>query len=114
VETVLQSEAILIASEKGLSQECEEILAKLLFRIRSVLRAKQYKYILLNAPKDSVEKIVSLLPGVKSPTVVPLALDGWCSIHSVLKEDDFWENIESLRSAGAQGILVVPIEKIIV
>ena len=114
VETVLNSEAVMIAAEKGLSPELEGVFQKLLFRIRSVLRAKQYKYILLNAPKGSIEKIVSLLPGVKSPTVVPLALDGWCSIHSVLKEDDFWESIESLREAGAQGILVVPIEKIIV
>ena len=114
VDTVLNSEAVLIASSKGLSADLEAILQKLLFRIRSVLRAKQYKYILLNAPNDSVEKIVSLLPGVKSPTVVPLALEGWCSIHSVLNEDDFWQSIESLREAGAQGILVVPIEKIIV
>jgi ATP phosphoribosyltransferase len=114
VETVLQSEAVMIAPEKGLSREAEDLLQKMLFRIRSVLRAKQYKYILLNAPNESVERIVEILPGVKSPTIVPLALEGWCSIHSVLKEDDFWESIESLRAAGAQGILVAPIEKIIV
>lgn len=114
VETVLRSEAVLITPEKGLELEREEILKKLLFRFQSVLRAKQFKYVLLNAPKDSVEKIVNLLPGVKSPTVVPLAMEGWCSIHSVLKEDEFWESIESLKQAGAQGILVVPIEKIII
>jgi ATP phosphoribosyltransferase len=114
VETVLKSEAVLISAKNPLAEPLEGILQKLLFRIRSVLRAKQYKYVLLNAPKASVPQIVELLPGVKSPTVVPLALEGWCSVHSVLKEDDFWESIESLKAAGAQGILVVPIEKIIV
>ncbi len=114
VETVLRSEAVLIAPEKGLEAPREAILQKLLFRIGSVLRAKQNKYVVLNAPKEALPAIMELLPGVKSPTVMPLALDGWCSVHSVIKEDDFWERIESLREAGAQGILVVPIEKIIV
>lgn len=112
VETVMKSEAVLIAS-KNLTDEKKELLNRLLFRIESVLEGLNNKYVLLNAPKDSLDEIISLLPGMRSPTVLPLAEEGWCSVHSVIKEDDFWNNIEKLRKAGAQGILVVPIEKMI-
>jgi ATP phosphoribosyltransferase len=95
----------------GTSQK--EILEKLLFRIRSVRKAKHTKYILLNAPNEKLNEIISLLPGMKSPTVLPLAEPGWSSVHSVLNENEFWEIIEKLKGAGAQGILVVPIEKMI-
>lgn len=112
VEVILRSEAILIAGEK-LDAEQEGLIQQLLFRIQSVQRAKRFKYILLNAPNSAIPAITEILPGMKSPTVVPLALEGWSSVHSVLNEDDFWNNIESLRAAGAQGILVIPIEKMI-
>jgi ATP phosphoribosyltransferase len=112
VETILRSEAVLIRHpELGAGQQ--QILDKLLFRIRSVHKARHTKYILLNAPNDKLKKIISLLPGMKSPTVLPLAEPGWSSVHSVVNEDDFWEIIEKLKQAGAQGILVVPIEKMI-
>ncbi len=91
-----------------------QTLARLLFRIQSVKKAKNNKYILLNAPNTNLDKIISLLPGMKSPTVLPLAEPGWSSVHSVLKENEFWDIIEQLKEAGAQGILVVPIEKMIV
>jgi ATP phosphoribosyltransferase len=110
--TILQSQAVLIKNA-SLSAEKEIILEKLLFRIRSVKKARNHKYILLNAPNDRLEAIISLLPGMKSPTVLPLAEPGWSSVHSVLNENDFWNIIEQLRDAGAQGILVVPIEKMI-
>ena len=86
---------------------------KLLFRIRSVKKAKRNKYILLNAPNDKIKDIIALLPGMKSPTVLPLAESGWSSVHSVLNEDEFWDKIERLKAAGAQGILVIPIEKMV-
>jgi ATP phosphoribosyltransferase len=92
----------------------QALLDQLLFRIRAVKKAKNNKYVLLNAPNDSLEKIISLLPGMKSPTVLPLAESGWSSVHSVLNEDEFWEKIEALKNAGAQGILVIPIEKMII
>jgi ATP phosphoribosyltransferase len=112
VETILRSEAVLIRHpELGAGQQ--QILEKLLFRIRSVHKARHTKYILLNAPNDKLKEIISLLPGMKSPTVLPLAEPGWSSVHSVVNEDDFWEIIEKLKQAGAQGILVVPIEKMI-
>jgi len=112
VETILHSEAVLIQHpELGAGQQ--QILEKLLFRIRSVHKARHTKYILLNAPNDKLKEIISLLPGMKSPTVLPLAEPGWSSVHSVVNEDDFWEIIEKLKQAGAQGILVVPIEKMI-
>lgn len=112
-ETILKSQAVLIRSKKlDLSQQ--KVLDQFLFRIRSVKKAKHNKYILLNAPNDSLDKIFNLLPGMKSPTVLPLAEEGWSSVHSVLSEDEFWEKIEALKNAGAQGILVVPIEKMIV
>jgi ATP phosphoribosyltransferase len=113
VETVLQSEAVLIA-RPGLEQDKSSLLRKLLFRIQSVRQAENNKYILLNAPNESLETIVSLIPGMKSPTILPLALPGWSSLHSVISETDFWEVIDKLKEAGAQGILVVPIEKMVV
>lgn len=112
VETILQSQAVLITSSK-LNPEQQAILDKLLFRIQSVKRAKNTKYVLLNAPNDKLDEIISLLPGMKSPTVLPLAEKGWSSVHSVLSESQFWDIIEKLKAAGAQGILVVPIEKMI-
>src|SRR5580704_6044943 len=112
VETILHSEAVLIRHpELGVAQQ--QILEKLLFRIRSVHKARHTKYILLNAPNDRLQEIISMLPGMKSPTVLPLAEPGWSSVHSVVNENDFWEIIEKLKQAGAQGILVVPIEKMI-
>ncbi len=112
VETILNSEAVLIR-HPSLGEQQQLILEKLLFRIRSVRKASHTKYILLNAPNENLEAIVSLLPGMKSPTVLPLAEQGWSSVHSVVNENDFWEIIEKLKTAGAQGILVVPIEKMI-
>ena len=112
VETIFHSEAVLIRHPL-LGNEQQQILEKLLFRIRAVRKARHTKYILLNAPNENLREIVSLLPGMKSPTVLPLAEPGWSSVHSVVNEDDFWEIIEKLKLAGAQGILVVPIEKMI-
>jgi ATP phosphoribosyltransferase len=113
LETVLKSEAVLI-SNKNLSAGKQKLLDKLLFRIRAVKKAKNNKYVLLNAPNDKLEAICKLLPGMKSPTVLPLAEKGWSSVHSVISESDFWEVIESLKANGAQGILIVPIEKMII
>lgn len=112
VETILKSEAVLIR-HNALSGEKQQILDKLLFRIQSVKKARNNKYILLNAPNENLDKIIGLLPGMKSPSVLPLAEAGWSSVHSVLNENEFWEIIEKLKQAGAQGILVVPIEKMI-
>ena len=112
VEKVVESEAVLV-SNNNLSQEQKEILKKLLFRINAVKEAFESKYILLNAPNEKLENIISILPGMKSPTVIPLAESGWSSIHSVIKEDQFWEVIEKLKNEGAQGILVLEIEKVI-
>lgn len=111
-EVILESQAILIGNE-NLSEEKAQILEKLLFRIRSVKKAKKFKYILLNAPNDKLDNIISKLPGMRSPTVLPLAQSGWSSVHSVIEENDFWNIIEQLREAGGEGILVVPIEKMI-
>jgi ATP phosphoribosyltransferase len=113
VETILRSESVLIKNN-SLKPEQEQILEKLLFRIRAVKKAKNNKYVLLNAPNHKLTEIISLLPGMKSPTVLPLAEPGWSSVHSVLSEDQFWHIIEKLKDAGAQGILVVPIEKMII
>ncbi len=112
VETILHSQAVLIRHPE-LGAEQQRILEKLLFRIRSVHKAKHTKYILLNAPNEKLNDIISLLPGMKSPTVLPLAEKGWSSVHSVVNENDFWDIIEKLKQSGAQGILVVPIEKMI-
>ncbi len=112
VATVFQSQAVLIANQQ-LSVEKQAILAKLLFRIDSVQRGQNAKYVVLNAKESDLEKIKSLLPGMKAPSIMPLAETGWVSIHSVISENDFWDIIEALREAGAQGILVLPIEKMI-
>jgi ATP phosphoribosyltransferase len=112
VESVFRSEAVLISNQE-LSAEKSRILKQLLFRIQSVRKAQRAKYILLNAPNEAIPTIKSLLPGMKAPSILPLAEEGWSSVHSVVNEDDFWEIIERLREAGAQGILVVPIEKMI-
>lgn len=113
VEVVTKSEAVLI-SNSDLSPEKKQILEKLLFRIRAVRSSSENKYILLNAPNSSIDAISRILPGMKSPTILPLAEPGWSSIHSVVKEDQFWDIIDQLKENGAQGILVVPIEKMIV
>ena len=112
VEAVMQSEAVLIA-RRGLDPTLTAILDQLLFRIRSVKAAQQNKYILLNAPVEKVNEIVSILPGMKSPTMMPLAQPGWTSIHSVIGESDFWEVVDSLKRAGAEGILVLSIDQMI-
>ena len=113
VEVAMRSEAVIIAN-RDLDDGIKSILASLLFRIRSVMAASNNKYILLNAPNEKLQDIINLLPGMKSPTVMPLAEEGWSSVHSVLKESTFWEVIDRLRDLGAQGILVIPIEKMIV
>lgn len=112
VEVVIHSEAVVIASH-SLRKDKKKILNDLLFRFKAVQRSKKNKYILLNAPNENLEQIVSLLPGMKSPTIMPLYEQGWSSIHSVVNEDEFWEIIEKLKKLGAQGILVIPIEKMI-
>jgi len=112
VEQIFQSEAIMIAN-KQLSDEKKIILDDLLFRLNAVKKAKKNKYILLNIPNDNIEKVVKILPGIKSPTILPLAQEGWSSLHSVIPEKDFWKIIQKLKDAGAEGILVMPIEQII-
>ena len=111
-DTILNSQAVLI-KHKNFTAEQQQILDRLLFRMESVKKAKKNKYVLLNAPNEQLEKIISLLPGMKSPTVLPLATPGWSSVHSVIQESDFWDMIEQLKNAGAEGILVIPIEKMI-
>jgi ATP phosphoribosyltransferase len=112
-EVILKSQAVLIQHQQ-LSAEKQQLLEKLVFRIQAVKKAKNNKYVLLNPPNDKLSEIIALLPGMKSPTVLPLAQPGWSSVHSVLSETQFWEIIDQLKYAGAQGILVVPIEKMIV
>ncbi|TXN35788.1 ATP phosphoribosyltransferase [Flagellimonas hymeniacidonis] len=112
VEVILKSEAVLAVSSK-ISEERKEILEKLRFRIKSVLQGRQNKYVLLNAPNEKLDDIVALLPGMRSPTVLPLAEEGWSSVHTVIKKDTFWEVIDELKLAGAEGILVCPIEKMV-
>jgi ATP phosphoribosyltransferase len=112
VETVAKSEAILVKN-KALSPAKTELVEQLRFRIRTVRAAAQYKYILLNAPDSALQNIAALLPGMKSPTILPLAEKGWSSMHSVVKEDEFWEIVDKLKAAGAEGILVCPIEKMV-
>jgi len=112
VEQVLTSEAVLISS-RDLSDDISIILESLLFRIQAVINSRENKYILLNAPNDSIEKIIDILPGMKSPTVLPLAESGWSSIHSVVRESEFWKIIDELKNNGAEGILVIPIEKMV-
>lgn len=113
VQVVMESEAVLVVNP-GLSSEKRAVLEKLLFRIEAVMKARNSKYILLNCPNDSIEKITRIIPGMKSPTVMPLSREGWSSLHSVVDENDFWERIDLLREYGAEGILVIPIEKMIV
>lgn len=113
VEEIFKSEAVLIANNH-LADWKKVIVDKLLFRINAVQKGRSSKYVLLNAPNESLDKIISLIPGMRSPTILPLAQPGWSSVHSVLSEDQFWENIEELRAAGAEGILVVPIEKMVI
>ena len=113
VETIFRSEAVLIGNKQATAPK-KELTDQLVFRIDAVQAGKNNKYILLNAPEEATERIIKILPGMRSPTVLPLAMKGWNSIHSVVNEDAFWESIEQLRAAGAEGILVVPIEKMIV
>jgi len=112
-DIVLHSEAALI-SNKNLSGDKQVLLDKLLFRIQAVKKSKKYKYILLNVPNEKLETVCNIIPGMKSPSIMPLTIEGWSSLHSVVQEDDFWNIIESLKENGAQGILVAPIEKMIV
>ncbi len=112
VETVMNSEAVLIA-RPALDAERQKLLDKLLFRIKAVRAARQNKYILLNAPNEKLDEIERLIPGMKSPTVMPLAEAGWSSVHSVINENDFWEIVEALKDAGAEGILVLSIDQMI-
>lgn len=112
VEVIMKSEAVLAVSPQ-ISAERNTILEKLQFRIQSVLRARQSKYILMNIPNDKLEKVIKLLPGMRSPTVLPLAQEGWSSLHTVIREERFWEVIDELKENGAEGILVVPIEKMV-
>lgn len=113
VEVLLKSEAVLVASPL-ISSENEDVLKRLQFRIKSVLKGRQSKYVLLNAPNDKLEKIIRVLPGMRSPTVLPLAQEGWSSIHSVINKNEFWEVIDELKANGAEGILVCPIENMVI
>ncbi|MCT8340325.1 ATP phosphoribosyltransferase [Flavobacteriaceae bacterium TK19130] len=113
VEVLLKSEAVLAVSPR-LPEEINKVLDKFLFRIRAVLKGKDYRYVLLNAPNEKLDAIMDLLPGMKSPTILPLAKEGWSSLHSVVNQDEFWDVIDSLKAAGAEGILVCPIEKMVV
>lgn len=112
VDTILKSEAVLAVSPV-LSEEKQAIIDKIQFRIQSVLRGRNSRYVLLNAPNDRVQDIIDVLPGMKSPTVLPLAEEGWSSVHSVISKNQFWEVVDDLKDKGAQGILVCPIEKMI-
>ena len=111
-EVILKSEAVLAVSPK-ISKENQEILNKIQFRIQSVLKGRDSKYLLLNAPNDKLEDIIRILPGMKSPTVLPLAEKGWSSVHTVINKNQFWDIIDELKLKGAQGILVCPIEKMV-
>jgi ATP phosphoribosyltransferase len=110
--TILKSEAVL-AKNKNLSAEKLEILNKLVFRIEAVRRSSNTKYILMNVPNDKITEVTNILPVLKSPTIIPLVEEGWSSLHSVIEEKRFWEVIDELKNAGAEGILIVPVEKMI-
>jgi ATP phosphoribosyltransferase len=112
LETILRSEAVLVQAPK-LTNEKTVILNKLLFRIKAVLEARNSKYVLMNVPDTAIAEVLKFLPGMKSPTILPLAEKGWSSLHSVITEDQFWDKIDALKEAGAEGILVVPIEKMV-
>ncbi|MGM9802960.1 MAG: ATP phosphoribosyltransferase [Muribaculaceae bacterium] len=113
VETVLQSEAVLIGNEKPLTPQKREVLDELLFRIEAVKAAESKKYVLMNVPREKLDEVVNLLPGIKSPTILPLADKDWCSVHAVVNEKHFWEVIGKIKQAGAEGILVLDIEKMV-
>ncbi len=112
LEIILRSQAVLVANPK-VSEEKQVTLNKLVFRIKAVLASKNSKYILLNAPNDRLDEISAILPGMRSPTILPLAESGWSSVHSVIGEEQFWDTIDALKDAGAEGILIVPIEKMV-
>ena len=112
VEVMLTSEAVLAVSPQ-IDTERTALLKKLQFRLQSVLRARKSKYVLLNAPTERLDDILKLLPGMRSPTVLPLAEEGWSSVHTVINKDKFWDVIDELKKAGAEGILVCPIEKMV-
>ncbi|MEM8927320.1 MAG: ATP phosphoribosyltransferase [Bacteroidota bacterium] len=112
VEVLLKSEAVLAISPK-INEERSQILKKLQFRIQSVLQARKNRYVLMNVPNDNLKNVIEILPGMRSPTVVPLAEEGWSSVHTVINKDTFWEVIDELKVAGAEGILVCPIEKMV-
>jgi len=112
VEKMLTSEAVLAVSP-NISNKKQQILDKLQFRIQAVLKGRKSKYVLMNAPNNKVENIIKLLPGMRSPTVLPLAEEGWSSIHTVIEKNSFWELIDELKENGAEGVLVVPIEKMV-
>ena len=112
VEVIMKSEALLIGN-KNMTDEKKEVLQELLFRLNAVKAAEDKKYVLMNVPTDKIKEIIEVLPGVKSPTIMPLATEGWSSIHTVLDQKCFWEIIGKLKAIGAQGILVLPIEKMI-
>lgn len=112
VEVMLKSEAVLAVSP-WITEDRKQILKKIQFRIQSVLKGRQSKYVLLNAPNDKLNDVIALLPGMRSPTILPLAEEGWSSVHTVINKDKFWEVIDELKRAGAEGILVCPIEKMV-
>ena len=113
VEVIGKSEAVL-ASSPSINEEKKAILEKLRFRLQSVLKARNFKYILMNVPSDKIDEVISILPGMRSPTVLPLAEKGWSSIHTVIEKNKFWEVIDELQALGAEGILVAPIEKMVI
>ncbi|MFR9566404.1 MAG: ATP phosphoribosyltransferase, partial [Rikenellaceae bacterium] len=112
VEKIFYSEAVLIANQ-GLSAEKREILNQLVFRFNTILESKSMKYLLMNLPVDKVNEVVALVPGMRSPTVLPLAQEGWCSIHVVISESRLWDSIEKFKALGAEGILVLSLENMI-
>ncbi|MBN2281775.1 MAG: ATP phosphoribosyltransferase [Candidatus Marinimicrobia bacterium] len=112
VEITLQSEAIIIGKDT-INAEKQEIIDELIFRIKAINRAKKNKYIMMNAPNEAIPEIVKILPGIKAPTIVPLSIEGWSSVQSVIEESEFWERIQKLKMTGAEGIIVVPLEKMI-
>jgi len=112
VDAIIQSEAVIIAND-NIEPKQQEIIDEIIFRIRALRRAKKRKYIMMNAPNDAIKEIVEILPGIKSPTIVPLSIEGWSSVQSVIEESEFWERIQRLKQAGAEGIIVVPLEKMI-
>ncbi len=114
VETVIDSEAVLIGNDKYMSDEKRETLNELLFRIEAVKTAEKKKYLLMNVPRTHLEDVVAILPGIKSPTILPLADEGWCSVHAVLEEKHLWSTINQLKNVGAEGILVLNIEEMVI